>query len=153
MNAKAGREAWRSMLDVFFSGHVSARMQQACTALGIAPGVLKLLLKLDLGLAVPMRDLADHWGFDASYVTSLADALEERGLVERRPHPTDRRVKMLAITQKGVQARAAAYELLYEPPPSFGALTAAEQRELRNLLRKVVDADVESARPRAAAGR
>src|SRR5216110_3367969 len=105
MNTKASREAWRTMLDVFFSGHVSQRMQQACTALGIAPGVLKLLLKLELGVGVPMRDLADRWGFDASYVTSLADALEERGLVERRPHPTDRRVKMLAITRKGVQAR------------------------------------------------
>jgi DNA-binding MarR family transcriptional regulator len=153
MNTKASREAWRTMLDVFFSGHVSERMQQACTTLGIAPGVLKLLLKLDLGVGVPMRDLADRWGFDASYVTSLADALEERGLVERRPHPTDRRVKMLAITEKGVQARDAAYEVLSEPPASFGVLSSPQQRTLRDLLRAIADADQDVARPRPAAVR
>src|SRR2546423_12069833 len=41
MHTKAGQEAWRSMLDVLFSGQVHARMQQACTTLGVPPGVLK----------------------------------------------------------------------------------------------------------------
>src|SRR5947208_12031357 len=85
MHTKAGQEAWRSMLDVLFSGQVHGRMQQACTTLGVPPGVLKLLMQLRPGVGVPMRELAEHFGFDASYLTGLADALEERGLVERRP--------------------------------------------------------------------
>jgi hypothetical protein len=36
-----------------------------------------------------------------------------------------------------VEARRRAAELMYEPPASFGALTAAEQRQLRDLLKKV----------------
>jgi DNA-binding MarR family transcriptional regulator len=153
MNTRAGKEAWTSMLDILFSGQVHARMQQACTTLGVPPGVLKLLMRLHPGVGVPMRDLSDHFGFDASYLTSLADALEERGLIERRPHPTDRRVKMLMITDAGVSARDRAYEVLYETPPSFGALTAAEQRQLRDLLRIVAAADPDLGRTRPAAVR
>lgn len=110
-----------------------------------------------------MRELADHWGCDASYVTSIADALEERGLAERRPHPSDRRIKMIALTDAGTLARDRAFDLLYDPPTSFRALSGAEQRELRDLLRKVIGADPElaqdwatrrpQARIRAAAGR
>ena len=141
------------MLDVLFSGQVHGRMQQACTTLGVPPGVLKLLMQLRPGVGVPMRELAEYFGFDASYVTGLADALEERGLVERQPHPTDRRVKMLVITDAGVDARDRAYQVIYDAPPSFGSLTAAEQRQLRDLLRKVVDADPDLARTRPAAVR
>ena len=148
MNTEAGREAWRMIADFMFSGAVARRMQESCSAVGVAPGAFKVLAKLEPGVGVPMRDFADRFGFDASYVTSLADALEEKGWVERRAHPTDRRVKMLMITEAGETAKRRAYELLYEPPASFGMLSGAEQRELRDLLRKVVDADAEISRPR-----
>jgi DNA-binding MarR family transcriptional regulator len=152
MGERAGQEAWRSMLDLLFSGQVHGCMQKACGAVGLSPGAMKTLFKLEPGAGIPMRDLADHWGFDASYVTSLADALEERGLVERRPHPTDRRVKMLVLTDKGVEARERARQLLDEPPPSFAALTVAERRQLRDLVRKVADADPAPATKRPAVG-
>jgi len=96
-----------------------------------------------------MRNLADRLRCDASYVTGLADALEERGLAERRCHPTDRRVKMIALTTEGVAARERVLEALSEPPASFGVLTASEQHQLRDLLRKVADADPDLARSRA----
>ena len=140
------------MLDLLFSGQVHGCMQKACGAVGLSPGALKTLFKLQPGEGIPMRDLADQWGFDASYVTSLADALEERGLVERRPHPTDRRVKMLVLTAKGVEARERAQQLLNEPPPSFAALTVAERRQLRDLVRKVADADPALATKRPVTG-
>src|SRR5919201_3337585 len=139
MGEGAGREAWRTMLDLLFSGQAHGRMGRACADVGVAPGPLKILFHLEPGDSVPMRELADHMGVDASYVTGLADALEERGLVERRPHPSDRRVKMLVLTGKGVAARQRATELMYEPPASFGALTATEQRQLRDLLWKVAE--------------
>ena len=145
VNTKAGRDAWRLILGLLFDGRVQGRMGATCRAIGVSPGSMKTLLRLEPGQGVPMRDLADFWGCDASYVTSLADSLEERGLVERRPHPTDRRVKMIALTEEGIAARKRAFEVLYEPPSSFGALTAAEQRQLRDLLRKVVDTEL--ARP------
>src|SRR6266700_1395732 len=123
MGERAGQEVEHAPPRLLFSGQVHGCMQKACGAVGLSPGAMKTLFKLEPGEGIPMRELADHWGFDASYVTSLADALEERGLVERRPHPTDRRVKMLVLTAKGVEARERARQLLDEPPPSFAALT------------------------------
>jgi DNA-binding MarR family transcriptional regulator len=153
VNTKAGRDAWRLLLGMLFEGQARDRMAAACRSIGISPGSMKTLFRLEPGQGVPMRDLADFWGCDASYVTSLADALEERGLVERRPHPTDRRVKMIALTEKGIAARDRAFDVLYEPPRSFGVLTAAEQRQLRDLLRKVADADAELPAGRIAVSR
>jgi DNA-binding MarR family transcriptional regulator len=134
----AGSEAWRSIIDLLFSGAAGVRLHNACDELGVAPGAFKLLLKLEPGAGIPMRDIADAFGYDASYVTSLADSLEQKGMVERRPHPSDRRVKMLAITSEGEHAKERAYKRLYEPPASFSTLSATEQRQLRDLLRKVV---------------
>ncbi|HYU56893.1 MAG TPA: MarR family transcriptional regulator [Actinomycetota bacterium] len=153
MSEPAGREAWRAMLALFFSGQAHERMQEASAAVGLAPGVMKTLLQLEPGDGVPLRDLADYWRCDASYVTSVADALEERGLAVRRPHATDRRIKMLVLTADGIAARERASRVLHEPPPSFGALTVAEQRQLRGLLRKVADADAPLHRERPAAVR
>jgi DNA-binding MarR family transcriptional regulator len=92
-----------------------------------------------------MGDLAEHWGCDASYVTALADGLEERGLVERRPHPTDRRVKTIVLTSEGRARRDRALELLSEPPSAFASLDRTELRQLRDLLGKLVAADPELA--------
>jgi DNA-binding MarR family transcriptional regulator len=153
VSTKAGRSAWRLILGLLFDGQAHGRMAAACRSIGISPGSMKTLLRLEPGQGVPMRDLADYWGCDASYVTTLADSLEERGLIERRPHPTDRRVKMIALTQEGIAARRLAFEVLHEPPSSFNALTAAEQRQLRELLTKVADAEAELARGRLAAAR
>ncbi len=135
------REAWRLIGELIFGGEMTERMVRASAEAGISPGHLKSMFHLEPGNGVPMRDLAEHWRCDASYVTSVADALEDRGFARRLPHPSDRRIKMIALTEEGVAARERAYELLFEPPASMSALTPAEQRQLRDLLRKIADAD------------
>jgi DNA-binding MarR family transcriptional regulator len=88
-----------------------------------------------------MRDLADVFRCDPSYVTSLVDGLETAGLAERQSHPTDRRVKMVALSRAGVDALAQARKILGEPPASFDALTTSELLRLRTLLAKLSDAE------------
>jgi DNA-binding MarR family transcriptional regulator len=87
-----------------------------------------------------MRELADHCGCDASYVTTIVDGLEDKGYAERRPHPTDRRVKAIALTEAGAEAKAKAMAVLHAPPEALDRLSAGEQRQLRDLLRKVAAA-------------
>ena len=129
------------MQRLLFDGESHGRMGQACRTVGGPPSVVKALMHLSPDEPRPMRDLADHWGCDASYVTSLADSLEQAGLAERQPHPTDRRVKTLVLTDRGADARNQVLALLWEPPPAFAALTDEEQATLRDLLSKVADAD------------
>ncbi len=140
MIVKAGRDAWRLLLDLFLEGEPHDRMHEVACEVGLSPGLLKALVDLP-GRGTRMSDLAGHWGCDASYVTSVADALEARGFVERAPHPTDRRAKSLVVTPEGTATLEHVFSLLYEPPRAFGELSAAEQRQLRDLVRKLIEAD------------
>ena len=86
----------------------------------------------------PMRELADELFCDASNVTSLADRLEGKGLAARQPDPGDRRVKALALTAEGERMRERVLEIMSEPPPPIAALPVADQRALRDVLRRAV---------------
>jgi DNA-binding MarR family transcriptional regulator len=133
----AATEAWRYVAELFFGGEAQDRFHSACEAANVTPPQLKALLSLEAGRAQPMGALAAGWKCDASWVTGIVDGLEEHGYAERQIHPTDRRVKVVAITPLGEKAKAAALDRLYEPPASLSALTPGEQRLLRDLLAKV----------------
>jgi DNA-binding MarR family transcriptional regulator len=129
------------MLRLMFEGEGQRRMPAVCRTAGISPSLVKTLIYLSREEPHAMRDLAEHWGCDASYVTALVDGLEERGLAERRPHPTDRRVKTVVLTPEGAEVKAGVLARLWQPPASFSALSDEEQEQLCTLLRKVADAD------------
>jgi DNA-binding MarR family transcriptional regulator len=116
---------------------VQHRFHDACEAADLSPPQLKALLSLEPGGSQSMRALAEGWRCDASWVTGIVDGLEERGYVQRQPHATDRRVKVVALTALGEKAKARALERLFEPPDSFNSLTPADQAQLRDLLAKV----------------
>jgi DNA-binding MarR family transcriptional regulator len=131
---------------LFMEGEAHDRVHRICTELGLSPPLLKAFVHLgtlDSHGGLRMSDLAESWGCDASYVTALADGLQERGLAERQPHPTDRRVRTIVLTPEGRAKRERALELLSDPPSAFSALSNAEQRQLRDLLAKLVAADPE----------
>ncbi|MCP3937258.1 MAG: MarR family transcriptional regulator [Actinomycetia bacterium] len=85
----------------------------------------------------PMKDLAHCMDIDPSYVTLVADRLEERGLIEREPHPTDRRVKNLVLTAKGKRYQKTLPDELWAGPNTFSALTDSERSQLIDLLKKL----------------
>jgi len=86
---------------------------------------------------MPMNELAHCMDFDPSYVTIVADRLETLGLVERQPHPTDRRVKNLVLTAKGRRLKKTIPETLWNAPNPFSALTDAEHDQFANHLAKL----------------
>src|SRR5262249_43896857 len=111
-------------------------------------GMLKGIMHLG-GDGIRMGDLAEHWGCDASYVTAITDGLESRCLAERRALASDRRGETVGLTHRGRRIRERAPALPSEPPEFIDALTAPEQRTLRDLLAKIANADRhdEAARP------
>ena len=134
------RVAWRTLADLFLSDANHDRFHEAAAAAGVAhPGALKLLLSLEPGDPPSMRELADAMRCDASWVTSLVDALEGPGLATRVVSPTDRRVKRVQVTDEGIAARERAMDVLSTPPKAMERLTAAEVRSLAGLLRKLAD--------------
>jgi DNA-binding MarR family transcriptional regulator len=106
---------------------------------GLRPSDVRSLLSLEEPL--PMREVAGIMACDPSTLTGVVDRLEEVGFVERRPDKDDRRVKMIATTRAGVAARERVLAKLQVPPEEFLRLTATEQRQLRDLIRKAVGED------------
>ncbi|MFC4015784.1 MarR family winged helix-turn-helix transcriptional regulator [Nonomuraea purpurea] len=84
-----------------------------------------------------MRELAVRMSCEPSNATFIVDKLEQGGLIERRPHRTDRRAKQLVLTPAGAELRARLIELLVEQSP-LGGLTAQEQHALHELLNRAV---------------
>jgi DNA-binding MarR family transcriptional regulator len=128
-----GRQIWGLFLDPvldLLKSHVLAHYaehrltsSQAC-----------LLQRLNHPM--PQREAALQLGYDPSSITALADALEARGLVERRLDPSDRRVKTLARTAEGERLVGELDESLSRPPDSLSRLSSDEQEQLLRLLRK-----------------
>jgi DNA-binding MarR family transcriptional regulator len=98
---------------------------------------VKALHWLDGGLA--MKELGQRLRCDPSFVTAVADLLEERGLARREPSPADRRVKNLVLTPEGLALKERLeHEMVASMP--WGALEPAERRALLALIRKLTAA-------------
>jgi|KBSSwiStaDraftv2_1062776.scaffolds.fasta_scaffold248505_2 DNA-binding MarR family transcriptional regulator len=103
---------------------------------GLTPGDMKSLMTLNEDVAPTMGALAEIWSCDASNVTWLVDRLEQRGLVERRPSPTDRRVKAVALTERGRQARSEIRTAFTKAPSRLRDLSRDDLETLRAVLRR-----------------
>jgi MarR family transcriptional regulator, organic hydroperoxide resistance regulator len=126
----AGAEAWRLLFELF-------RAQR--------PRIVAIAAEFDLTLMqanvlhlldepLPMSTLAERLSCDASNVTGIVDRLEARGLIERRGAEGDRRVKLLAVTRRGVALRRRLEERIFEPPHEIATLSARDQQALRDIL-------------------
>ena len=92
----------------------------------------------------PMRKIAQKLTCEPSNVTGIVDRLETRGLVERRPDPADRRVKLAAATEKGARTALQLRESLGFAREPLAELSPAVGAVLRDLLRRMLGVDAES---------
>jgi MarR family transcriptional regulator, organic hydroperoxide resistance regulator len=130
------QEAWSLLGRLFWQ--MRPRMLAVAGELGLTPPQMFALRALDPEAPVPMRELAHQLHCDNSNVTGLVDGLEAQGLVERRSAEHDRRVRMLVVTERGAQVRRRITEVVEEVPPALAALSPADQRALRDILRRAL---------------
>ena len=102
----------------------------------IAPHDLLAMFKLDGVMS--MKELAQHMGCDASFITSVADTLERRGFARRAPSQRDRRVKNLVLTEDGIAAKERLMRELAVKMPWSYALDDAERWCFLGLLKKAL---------------
>jgi len=139
-NAEADAPAMnRDILDTLTGlvKQVGVIAQGIATDFGVAPHDLLAMFKLDEGLS--MKELAQHMGCDASFITTIADTLERRGFVRREPSKRDRRVKNLVLTEEGIAAKERLMQELAAKMPWCYALDDTERRCFLTLLRKALD--------------
>ncbi len=130
-------DVWRLMARFTMERVQSGEHFAVLRELGLTPGHLKVLAIIHPDEPRPMGVMAEIMRCDASQLTWLVDRLEERELVERRAMPTDRRVRTIALTPRGVEVRRQILARLFEPPEELVALDAATLEVLRTNLGKL----------------
>ncbi|AVH97644.1 MarR family transcriptional regulator [Streptomyces cinereoruber] len=116
----------------YYEEYEQAAAQHALT--GAQARVLGLLSLEPL----PMRRIAQKLKCEPSNITGIVDRLEARGLVERRPDPEDRRVKVAVPTDEGRAVARRLRESLDFAREPLGELTGVERALLRDLLKRML---------------
>lgn len=80
---------------------LSRRVRQARPVGDLTFSQLSALTSLELAGALTPRELADMERVQPPTMTKIVSKLEDRGLIARTPHPTDRRQVILAATEEG----------------------------------------------------
>ncbi|MFF5155934.1 MarR family winged helix-turn-helix transcriptional regulator [Streptomyces sp. NPDC000348] len=111
--------------------------EEAAAGHALTGAQAKLLSLLSLE-PLPMRKLAQRLKCEPSNVTGIVDRLESRGLVERRPDPADRRVKLAAATAEGRRVARSLRESLRFAREPLAGLSEAERVALRDALRRML---------------
>jgi DNA-binding MarR family transcriptional regulator len=117
-----------------------SRVAEALESVGLTPPLFALLNFLGARKGAIQQEIGSAMGIDPSTMVSLIDQLEAEGLAKRRPRPSDRRAREVAITPKGRRTleRARALAMRVEDDVLQG-LTDAERSQLLTLMRRALD--------------
>lgn len=126
-------EVWLLMSDLVLD---HSRRREVSDALGISFSRARAVRRL-ARKPMSMGELAAALAIDPPNATVVVDDLESAGLVRRRPHPTDRRAKLVEATRKGKAMARRADEILATPPPALDALDAGDLDALRRILSRL----------------
>jgi len=74
------------------------RFEQWARAAGLTRSQWQVLAKLSTHEGIHQKGLADLLEIESVKLVRLLDKMQERGLIERRNHPTDRRFSLLFLT-------------------------------------------------------
>ena len=94
------------------------------------------------------NELAEHLGVTKQAASEMINDLEERGYVERRPHPFDGRAKIVVLTRRGWDCIEAAEDFFADAERRWAEIVGADRMaDLRADLRRIVAGTGASASP------
>lgn len=127
------REVWALLCELVLD---NVRRREVSEELGMSFGRIRAIRRI-ARQPMAMGELGSSLGVDPPNVTTLVDELETLGLAKRRPHPTDRRAKMVEATRKGKDVARRADEILSTPPAAVSDLDPEEIDTLRRILSSI----------------
>jgi DNA-binding MarR family transcriptional regulator len=120
--------------------HAAAKFAERLAGLNLVPAHAGIFRILSSTPAISQQALAAAVGTVPSRLVGLIDDLESQGLVERRPHETDRRSYALHLTEKGKSTLESISRIARDHRQDLlTALSEEEQRELTVLLQRVAE--------------
>jgi DNA-binding MarR family transcriptional regulator len=120
--------------------HAASKFAEHLAELKLVPAHAGIFRILAARPAITQQALATTLGTLPSRLVALIDELESRGLLERRPHETDRRSYALHLTEAGKSTLQAIGRIAREHQQTLlSGLSAEEQAQLAALLQRVAD--------------
>lgn len=123
---------------------------------GLEPRDFALLRSVAASEGDSQQAIGERMSIAPSRMVAFVDSLEQRGLLERRQNPNDRRARALFLTAKGRELLGRAFQIAGEQEHRLSQdLTAAEREQLLELLARVgahlgIPRDVHTAMPYSA---
>lgn len=120
---------------------VAAGFRQRLAPLGLEPRDFALLRAVGAAEGQSQHAIAERLHIPPSRMVGFIDALQAGGLLERRPHPSDRRARALHLTARGDELLGEAFAVAagFERDLCAG-LHGGERERLLELLGHVSDA-------------
>jgi DNA-binding MarR family transcriptional regulator len=117
---------------------IARRFRELLAPLGLEPRDFALLRTVATSPGVTQQAIGERMGVKPSRMVAFVDALEQRGLLERKQNPHDRRARELFLTEQGrdVLQRAFAIAVSHEQLLT-SELTEDEREQLMELLARV----------------
>jgi DNA-binding MarR family transcriptional regulator len=135
-----GRTGGAAFLLAQLGSHAASQFSARLAQLELIPahaGVFRILAATP---AITQQALATALGTLPSRLVAIIDELESKGLLERRPHESDRRSYALHLTDKGKSTLQAIGKVAREHQQALlAALSEDEQAALAGLLQRVAD--------------
>jgi DNA-binding MarR family transcriptional regulator len=119
---------------------VSHGFHEVLRPLGLEPGEFALLRAVAASGGEAQNALAERLHISPSWMVAVVDELEQRGLLERKPHARDRRVRNLHLTAAGKKLLKQAERQAVEFDRQVAErLDEAEREQLLDLLDRVAE--------------
>jgi DNA-binding MarR family transcriptional regulator len=120
--------------------HAARQFSERIAEVDLHPPLFRVLNLVDAAEGRSQQSIGEAVQVPPSRMVALVDELEQRGLVERRPDPSDRRVRALYLTSKGRKTLARGREIArtHERELTRG-MGAADRKLLTQLLQRIVD--------------
>ena len=117
---------------------------RALAPLDLTGRELSLLMVVADLRSASQQELAQTLGIDRTTMVAFVDLLEGKGLVQRRPDPSDRRRNVVEMTSRGKRTLERGRRASDEAEQSMLArLSSADQRRLRDALAAVAGAQLD----------
>lgn len=124
---------------VFTAELLEKRISSLLLPFDLSPATgLVLSILADSETSVSPNHIAERLIISRASVTSLLDSLEKRGFVKRQPHPTDRRMLLVELTDSGRQVANQFRPIVHQHQKVWlNALNEKEQEQLIQTLHRL----------------
>lgn len=120
--------------------HASKRFAERIAAVDLSPPLFRVLNLVAAAEGQSQQAIGAAIEIPPSRMVALVDELEQRGMVERRPKPDDRRVRALFLTAEGKRCLARGRKIADEHEAELTkGMKETDRKRLLDLLQKIVD--------------